>query len=102
MKKPWLVLTLLALGACSSNCKTGLPVFLTPAPSPDAGPVADQCTQACGNIDRAFPGCMPVAACDSSCENDQAQGIGTELDLACVLAAGTDRAKLTACHVGCP
>lgn len=61
----------------------------------------DTASQVCGVLRDA--GC-PVGQnpnCSQAVRMDQAEGVGSQIDAACILAAGPVPSKLASCHVTC-
>jgi len=70
-------------------------------PGVPPGDAGDDCARACMMLEEA--GC-PVGSsprCADVCRNDQAQGVGANLDPGCILRA-TSLSQIAACGVSCP
>lgn len=83
---PWLL-----VAGCEGACHAQ-PVVVVPNVAPvDASPdVVVACAQACVHVSQLCAGCsLNDAGRDPACERDQAQGVAAQLDVACVLRAGS-------------
>ena len=85
-----LALCLLLASACACRDRE------THAP----GATDDECTRACVILRSAGCNAGLSPSCVLACERDQAQGVGAQLDVACVLDAGANVSLLCRCNVG--
>ncbi len=76
-------------------------VIIPPSPPViDVGDADDDCARACSRIASVHCAEGLNSACGQACREDQAQGAAAQLDVGCVLDAGTLDA-LRACGVRC-
>lgn len=80
-------------------CRSSMPVLTGP---PDVvGDAADGCHLCCAKLETNHCGTIAEPWCTKNCENDQAQGVATQLDPGACLGAATLEQLSTVAGVPC-